>query len=679
MTRFKLSPPMLLASSALMFSLAGAACTDEPVQTTSNNDANGMMENNRQTQPPGEVPANSKLQHVEPCSNLSIICTDDVTFSAGRKLKAQLLSGDGTPASNVSVKFEIKESDADGTNLSAANAVTDEMGIAETDLRAGTDIGTVRVFASTSDPTVSPIEFVVSVNPKDASSFNVNFTEVGDTDARRVEAFLFPEGTSCDAFLNNPRSLTAEYSQPGDASAAGDLPTIPFAGIMNGTTYTVGARAFDRTNDEVEVAVGCIPSSDETRVSNGMPVNVTVPLIKNLPLMVGEYDVVHQFNLVDALPDNIQTIINLIGVVVSDPGAFIIGCGEKDPVTGELMATDDCPAPTEGLIGLVIDVLPTDGTLGELRDAIEGFLGSDIARDIAKDTINDAIGDFLADADFIPQWAKDGVNITQDVTRTLKNFRVAATLRIVNEPKYLLDDNGMPLADEQGRLIATWETKENQHIWEDIILYWRRGCEEDAPPECGEAVEVDPNNISDDMIVEGVWDGSVLDGNVLVINEHSLSLNYGTLILTVLEKVVIPQIFDDPNINSVEAMLDELIDCESLSTTVADATISGAKGIVKTLCTQLKGQASDALRDYAEGLVFEGDERFVIGTPAGQGCALYGPDAYVGDWQGKPKPYIERMGKDEPASMLCNWDVKIKYNADSEPILLDGTWNGKLK
>lgn len=677
---------MLLASSALMISLASAACTDEPVQTTTNNDTNGM-ENNRQTQPPGEVPANSMLQHVEPCSNQSIICTDDVTFSAGRRLKVQLLSGDGTPAGNVAIKFEIKESDADGTNLSAANAVTNEMGIAETDLRAGTDIGTVRVLVSTSDPAVSPIEFVVSVNPKDASSFNVNFTEVGDTDARKVEAFLFPEGTSCDAFLNDPRSLTAEYSQPGAASAAGDLPTIRFAGIMNGTTYTVGARAFDRTNEDVEVAVGCVPSSDDTRVVNGMPVNMTVPLIKNLPTMVGEYEVVHQFNLVNALPDNIQTIINLIGVVVSDPGAFIIGCGVfddegelvRDDVTGKPLTTDTCPAPTKGLIGLVVDVLPTDGTLGELRDAIEGFLGSDVARDIAKNTVNDAIADFLADADFIPQWARDGVDITQDVTRTLQNFRVAATLRIVNEPKYLLDDNGMPLADEQGRLIATWETKENQHIWEDIILYWRRGCEDGAPPECGEAVEVDPNNVSDDMIVEGLWDGSVLDGNVLVINEHSLSLNYGTLILTVLEKVVIPQIFDNPNVNSVEAMLDELIDCESLSTTVADATISGAKGIVKTLCTQLKGQASDALRDYAEGLVFEGDERFVIGTPAGEGCALFGPDAYVGDWQGKPKPYIERMGKDEPASMLCNWDVKIKYDADSEPIVLDGEWNGKLK
>jgi|GEM_PF-2075563 len=668
MLNYRKFPPLYGMALVVSFGLF-AACTDDPVQTSNNM---MMEENNRTTPPIGEPPAGSRLEHVSPaCNPAEPVCTDDVTFSGGRRLQAKLIDGDGQPVVNTTIKYAITSGDAEGTILEAANVATDDEGVATTNLKAGTDAGSLKISVSTNDPNVQPIEFIISVNPKDAASYNVNFVEVGETDPKKVEVFLYDENTSCESFLSGA-PLTAQFNKNGEASANGDLPTVAFAGIPNGTSFTVGAKAFDRTNGDVEISRGCIQASDETRIDAGRPVTVTVPLIKHIPNMVGEYNVVHQFNLTEALPPTFKTIVDLIGVVVSDPGAFIVGCGEEDMNTGELMPTADCPVPTEGIIGLLQDFLPDSGVFGDLKDAIDGFLDSDFVREVARNTINDIVLDFLQNNDNIPDWVGDGISITQDITKSLKNFRVQATLRINSQPEYIVNESGLPEADAEGRLIAQWAEKNNDHIWEDVIIFWRQGCPENAPPECGEAVQIDPNDVSTGDVVEGKWDGTVLDGSSLQINEHSLTLNYGTLLLTVLEKVALPQIFGDPMVNSIEAMLDELIDCQSLAETVAENTVSGAEDIVNTLCGQLKMQASDALRDYVATLVLEGDDRFVIGTPAGVNCQLLGPERYAGEWEGAPLPYVEKIGADPDA--LCNWDVKIRYSQDSDPVELNGTF-----
>ncbi len=665
-----------------VFAAGCSSCTDEPVNP---NGATMPMEN-RDQEERVMPPANSKLEHTDPdCLTLTDLpCTDDVTFNGGRKLQVRLVDGTNTPASNVNVKFEITENDAVGSALAAANAGTNELGIAETNLRAGTTAGTVTVKVSTDDPNVNTLSFLVSVNPKDAASFNVDFTQVGNMDIKDVDVFLFDKDVSCNDFLNNARTLTAEFNKQGEASANGDLPTVPFSGISNGTTYTVGARAYDRTDDRIEVSVGCMPGSMNPAVTNGMPANVTVPLVKHIPYMVGDYDVVHTFNLVDAFPPNIARIVNLIGTLVSDQGAFIVGCeGEEDPNTGEIKGTDDCPVPTEGIAKLLIDFLPEDGTLGQLRDTIESFLDSSFSREIARQTINDAVEDFINTNSNVPSWVKDGLSITEDVYSNLKSFRVEASLQITEQPIYITDASGLPMADADGNLIAVWETPVNEHIWEDIILYWRLGCEPDAPADCGQAVFLDPNDVSTTDAVEGNWSGSVIGGTQIVVNEHALSFNYGTFILQLLERLVLPQLFGDPAIDSVEDALDSLIDCPALAKQVADATISGIEGIFDNLCVQLKGQATDALRGYVEDLVFDGEDRFTIGTPQEKGCDIYYPEMYPQtEWteNGFPLPYTVAFGKETPNNnRLCDWDVKVKLSSDGDPVRVDGTWTGVLK
>lgn len=650
-----------------------SSCTDDPSQPGTG----PGMDNNRMEIDPGTPPANGKLVHVEADCRESAQCVDDVTFSSGRKLQVQLLDGEDQPVSNINITYTLTSNDAMGT-LTAKNARTNAMGIAETQFNAGAMSGTAVVNVQTDDPNINALTFLINVNPKDASSFQVDFAKVGNTDVRDIQVYLYDKNVGCDEFLNNPGGLTAEWNETGEASANGDLPTVSFPGIPNGTTYTVGAKAFDRTHDNVEVAVGCVPGTMNPTVMNGMPVTVTVPLVKHIPYMVGDYDITHDFSLIDAFPPNVARIVNLVGTLVSDQGAFIVGCGEEDAATGELKPTADCPVPTEGIAALLVNALPMDGALGNLRDTIESFLDSNFAREVARQTINDAVEDFIQGNSNVPSWVKDGLNITEDVYSNLKNFRVEATLRIKEQPVYLTDAEGLPMANANGELIAVWETPVNEHIWQDIILYWRYNCPADAPPDCGEQVNLDPNDVSTVDAVEGVWSGSV-EGNKIIINEHALSFNYGSFILQLLERLVLPQLFGDDTINSVEAGLDSLVMCEPLAEKVADATIAGVEGIFKTLCEQLKDQATDALRNYVSGLVFEGDNRFTIGTPAGKACTFSFPDVYEGEWPGTPLPYVERFGELTPnRNKLCDWDVKVKLSEDSDPVVVGGVWYGGL-
>ena len=210
------------ATLALSLLVGFAGCTDDPAST----DENSMMEpaDNNPNRDPGPTvppPENSQLRHVDDgtCSPETTLCTDDTIYSSARKLRVQLVDANGAPVVNSDISFEITESDAEGTQLTSARASTDAEGIAEVDLKTGASSGTARVTASTSDPDVNIVEFLIDVRSKSAADLEVNFLEVGDTDLKKVDVFLFDSNTSCDAFLNNPP--TAQNTRSGMADPTG--------------------------------------------------------------------------------------------------------------------------------------------------------------------------------------------------------------------------------------------------------------------------------------------------------------------------------------------------------------------------------------------------------------------------------------------------------------------------
>src|SRR5690606_10195945 len=87
--------------------------------------------------------------------------------------------------------------------------------------------------------------------------------------------------------------------------------------------------------------------------------------------------------------------------------------------------------------------------------------------------------------------------------------------------------------------------------------------------------------------VTGVFGGALIGSDKLKIDQHTLTLNYGALLVGILEKVVLPAIFgDDCGVNSnlpcdsLELALGRLISCESLAESASGDTSGAVYGAV---------------------------------------------------------------------------------------------------
>jgi hypothetical protein len=674
----------------MFIAVSGCAnCTD-------NAGGNNNNSNNRQ-EPDTEVPQGSRLLHVadqtpDSCNPAQPICAKNVTYSSQIPLKAQLVDGDDNPIENTTVNFELNAGMAEGTTLEAASAVTDDEGVAETALRAGTVAGTVEVVVSAGgeNSEVEPIKFVVAVNSKGASSYIITFSHSGSSDLKDIKVRAFESTVTCEQVAEdharettpgvNP-TLTAVTQGQGIAGADGTLPQVVIPNVPNGTAYTIEARGFSRSNDEVEAAFGC--KDENPSVENGMSVEVEVDLIDNLPRIAGTYDVTHVFSIKDTvcskdmngdyngvLPSGVCIAIDLIGRLATDPGSFLVGDEDSD-----------------GLLQLLVDFLPDGG----FKDTILSFLDNGFIQDLAGNVINDFASDWINNN--APEWVKDTVNITGDIYESLDEFKVTGTIRISEEPTPQYDM-------ESGTVIGILEPnmdgeKPGKQVWSQIVVFWTGDCDPNSQnfDACRERT-LSANDVGTDDVVEGYFTGSLLPieddddaGYGLQIDEHTLTLNYGVFLLGILEKIILPTVFNDQSVTSVNDALEKMIEgifsgqsgdtsCERFGNWIDDQ-VGGGGSIASSLCDNLIQQASTAIRDYmTDNLTVSGEDNFLIGTPDGVPCRLLEPELYAGDWNGKPLPYIESMGENKPM-LECQWDLKIKYGDQPEDLIeTDGTFWG---
>ncbi len=668
----------------LMVALSGCAnCTDG---TPSEN--NGT--NNRE-EPMVEVPAGARLEHVAegqtPCNPMAAVCAKDVTFSSSIPLKVRLVDGDGTPIDNTNINFQLNAGNAAGTTLVSAGAATDAGGFAETEIRGGTTGGTaeVQVTAGGEQSSVAPIKFIVAVNSKGASSYTISFNHIGSANLKDLKVRAFESTVTCDQVNadhvreytpgQNP-TLTSITSGANVAGADGTLPQVVIPNVPDGTAYTIEARGMSRNNVEVEAAFGCTDGNPP--ITNGMGVNVVVDLVDNLPRIAGTYDVNHTFSIIGAvcqpdgaggfmgvIPGGVCQAIDLIGRLATDPGSFLVGDGMSP-----------------GLLQLIVDFLPDGG----LKDSINSFLNNGFIQDVAGNVLNDFFREWIDEE--APAWVRNTINITGDIYESLQEFRVNGIMRIKWEPTPLQDETSGELVGllELGGMDGT--EKPGEQVWNEVVVYWTGNC-----PAGDEACRERPFNAGDvgtQGVVNGLFTGTLVPltgegqtGYGLVIDPHSLTLNYGAFILGVLEKVILPSVFGDQTVNSVEAAIEKLLGavvggegCIGFGDWVDD-NIGGGGNVAVSLCNNLLQRASDGIKDYlTTQLTISGEDNFLIGTADGVPCKVHEPAAYAGDWASKPLPYVEKLGENQP-SLECQWDVDIKYGDAPDAIIeTGGTFHG---
>jgi hypothetical protein len=644
--------------SLSLLAMAATSCTDDPAM------ANNVTNNNR-VEEPVDAPDNGELSHVDPCVPGQDNCLVELSTHNARDLEVKLVDGDGQPVKDALINFEPSLTGS-GVTLGSAGTYTDANGIAKTTIESGASAGGAgTVTASTSNELVGTLKWTIGVSSKDSASYRVDFEHNGAAQIKPITVRLFEDTVTCDDLLANPNP-PAEFERPGLVDSAGVFPTVIFPDIANGSAYTVAAWGMFLDNNDVEVAYGCTDGNPP--VESGTPVDVTVTLVDHIPTITGEYEVTHEFDLTGALPDNVRTVVELIGRLATDPGSFVAGCPENsnDP---------DCPAGTDGLVDLLLDFLPADSSF---RDTIESALDSSIGRALVRDAVNSVADDWIDNS--APDWVADTVNVTGDIYKTLREFRVEGVIRITEAPQVAIDP-------DTGEVVGVLSDGAGEQIWNDFIFTWSRGCEGASDPDlCSQrrfgARQLDLSD--DDAPVEGAFGGTVFGSNKLQINQHSLSLNYGALMVAIIEKVVLPEIFGNdcgPNDNlacdSLELALEEMISCEQVASYASSDPNSTVNDVVENLCGTLLTQASDQLRDYAsDQLVADGSEVFLIGTPDGEHCTIHQPEQYQDGWENEPLPYIQKLGQADPAEMRCAWDVRIKFS-DSYTAEVDGSFSGE--
>ncbi len=650
----------------------GFACTDDTGTITDNND---------RIDPDKVVPEGAKLRHQAPCSPTQPVCALDLPFGSSGPLRVELIDADGKAIDGAAINYELKDTSSTGSSLAAAQSGTNADGIAETELRSGNSGGTVEVVVSVGGNAtgIEDIKFTVAINAKGASSYRVSFNHQGTADLKEIKVRAFPSNVTCaeveadhvrESTAGQNPMLTAVTQAQGVASADGTLPIVIIPNIDNGVAYTIEARGKSRANANVESAFGC--KDGNAPIENGESVDVLVDLNDNLPKIGGTYDVNHTFSILGSvcpaggggvIPDGVCTAIDLIGRLATDPASFFVGADG---------GTDT------GILGLIVDFLPD----GSLKTTIEDFLNNNLVSGVIRDKLNEFFTDWIENNG--PSWLKSGINISADIFETLQEFKVGGTIRILREPTVAIDGAGNLV----GTLSQVGEEYPGKQVWNDITVFWQGACA--AGDEACRARTFSSNDLNAGNVVEGFFTGSVVPvteeagGYALVVDQHTLSLNYGVLILGILENIILPSIFGDPNVNSIDAAIETLITglfngsgtaCKQLAEQVGTA-----ESVVERLCDNLLDKASDGIRSYfTEKLTVDGANNLLIGTPAGKPCKIIEPETYAADWVGKPLPYGDMLGNER---VECEWEMKIKISSSTTidaPSTFFGTRTGFLQ
>jgi len=201
------------------------------------------------------------------------------------------------------------------------------------------------------------------------------------------------------------------------------------------------------------------------------------------------------------------------------------------------------------IAGLIFDLV--EGLAREAAGAI-GALVIDLVRGWIEDDLNEIINEYI-DEDG-PDWLRDFFTIGSDLISVVSNLEVISRMRI-----------------SKPRRDGTFEGSQN---WIGLAFYWRLPCQDDPDPQCGrhpftmDEVAAAAEGI---QLVFGQFTGRIHTYNHGVIDLHTMDLQYGRLILFVLNNIILPFIADGAN-NLSDALLN-LANCPDF----ADG-ITGGRG-----------------------------------------------------------------------------------------------------
>lgn len=469
----------------------------------------------------------------------------DVPVNGTVELAALLLdsNGDPVPGERIGFKF-IDEGDLGDAELSARRVITDDNGYARVEFIAGEQFRSYTV--EVSNPETRTLEFGVNVVDLPSGGLQLAFDYQGPVELRGIEIYIIDDVEFCEDpyYLTPPEDVV----HAGSVNRATDTYTVE--PILAGTRLSVVVRG--RVDGSgVLAAGGCtgdiVVRADETR-------RVQVPIFL-LPLQpAGSYDVINHFDFSDAIPGSLGDVISALLQFFGDQNH------ERE------------------IASLIFDLV--EGLVREAAGAIGAFI-IDVVRDWVEDDLNRIINTWI-DQD-APDWVRDFFVIGSDLISVVTNMEVISKIRL-----------------SKPRRDGTFDGSQN---WLGLAFYWRLPCQGDPDPECGRyAFTMDEVSSAAEgiQLVFGQFSGRIHSYNVGIIDSHTMDLQYGRLILFVLNNIILPWLADGAT-NMRDALLN-LANCPSFANGITGGRshlrLAGinivSRNTIEGWCTSIMGVVGSA-------------------------------------------------------------------------------------
>lgn len=580
------------------------------------------------------------------CSEL---CKLQINQNGIRKLYVQVFYG-GAPAANVPIKFQLADPAA-ATGLGEVLlqvTLTDENGVAMTEVKSGSQVGVFDVVASIADEdpeVVTPLFFEMHVLSKAKGPLSVtlhylgvwNPIELADIRVRLIQQQAPGQPACADLDLGDVLPSAQWESPPIGWDQPWNVTYPPFVTWVQKevsksgqpVSFTVIGLARKSSSDSVR-AGGCLDTgatvtwNPTTKALEGDAVTVVV---KDLPARIkGVYDMTTYLDLLSVLPDPVEFAFKAIFDILSDPIAGLLslacklGGGSLDSFCGYIFENPKTPA--------IDDLKQPFGAL------IVKFLDSIIFG-------------------FLPEDVKKGLTAGSDIGKILTNMEMGGIIEIKKEP----DANGFLSKDH---------TKDE---WMSVTYKWSLGqpCSP-KDPACGKKT-ISFAQFQNEAIV-GSFD---LQRNALLstidIAKHGLLVKWGALVSFLVQKQLLPLLTGNPKIDTFEMLIKSLLAgqaCVDKDTCCADFAkdLAGQQSIVGE--SFLSGVCETLVKlgaGFIEGQLASLD----TDTNKGEAMTIWTKDCPIFD--DDQNMVVDTIGKQ---ALPCKWNMTFKLGGN--PVALDAVF-----
>ena len=530
---------------------------------------------------------------------LALVGSDDLTLHPDeeRLLHVVLTKEDAGPVPDARIHFELRDLDAQGAHIDAADVITDEDGIARVTLTAGPRPAPVpfHLAASTPDLGAAPVAFSIAVIPerrlleivptaatrvRDDGKSATTLAGVSSSVALRVReldadtlepiagdriTFTLPPVASSRWSATSSRIATASTGMGGEArvylitSQAAEGPWQVVAQGADGdaaVTFEVRVQAqlcpFDPGCGVDEPPPECDPAAPacgsgqccdpvdrvcrETCVRDG-----------NVPDLSGVWVTRHDFNLRQTLPIGVREVLQAVRLM-------------DQTILGKL-------------------------TIPGLPEWLQGILNVFVSRLLQQ---------------YLPEWTQQAVHLSDDLFTVLSHLRSEGTMRLARSGD---------AAHLRGK-----------EVWRSLVFYWLPLCNGDIagdpgePPECAriDVVTSDPDATGETAQCKGQvlpairvqvspFTGTVLKqggGHVLEVDRRQVTLKMGKVLLILFDQLLTLVTGGEYHCIEEATLCTEgggcLVDCAGLGGDVETATGGIVdSGTVEQLCAHAVRETGD--------------------------------------------------------------------------------------